>query len=348
MAQSMAITRYVANKWGIEGDSLEDFAMSEQLIEESNDILQILMDAKYKEPNKNTPQKWNEQLEKLPKHIAALEKLMTGEKFTSKHTMGDFCLFQVINYFLDSCPGALKDLPKLKIWYNEIASNSDVMYLLNTTPAWYKAPSEPIVMHYFDLKARALAVPVAAAYKGLTQASFQWKKVSFDHWKNNADNIKSKCTFGQLPVVIHGDVVMSQSMAITRYCAMQWGLEGSTMKEFAMCEQLIEQSKDMFEIFMGAKYYGEDKNTAEKWDTQLEKMPKHLAKCEKLLVGTKFTASHTMGDFCLFGEVSRYLDNCPQGLDDFPGLKGWYDEIASNAAVKAVLENTQVWFKKGN
>merc|ERR1712141_16012 len=63
MSQSMAITRYVSKKWGLEGDNLKDFAISELLIEESNDLFTSLTQFGFGLP------KFSEQLPKLSKQL---------------------------------------------------------------------------------------------------------------------------------------------------------------------------------------------------------------------------------------------------------------------------------------
>lgn len=47
--------------------------------------------------------------------------------------------------------------------------------------------------------------------------------------------------FMQLPFMIHGDVKIAQSMAITRYIAKIGGLDGNNPAEFAFSEMLIEE-----------------------------------------------------------------------------------------------------------
>merc|ERR1711994_323970 len=132
MSQSMAITRYVSKKWGLEGDNLKDFAISELLIEESNDLFTSLTQFGFGLP------KFSEQLPKLSKQLDYLEKLMTKGKFADEKLMGDFCLFHVINMYHDNDPSILEKHNNLKVWYNEIANNDGVEALLKNTKLIFK------------------------------------------------------------------------------------------------------------------------------------------------------------------------------------------------------------------
>ena len=50
MAQSFGILRYIAKKANLLGDTDAEYAMSEMLIEESNDIRNIARDARSEDP----------------------------------------------------------------------------------------------------------------------------------------------------------------------------------------------------------------------------------------------------------------------------------------------------------
>jgi len=137
LAQSGAIARYLGRKFGLQGESDADFAHSEQLIEESQDIFTALVKANYS-PNK--AEAYTEAFATtIPNHLANLEKLLNGDRFTSKTTTGELAIFNVINIALDLEAGLLGNFPGLQAFYNRIAANEGVAaYLASGVPAYFK------------------------------------------------------------------------------------------------------------------------------------------------------------------------------------------------------------------
>lgn len=131
IAQSMAISRYLARKAGIQGDTDVDFAMSEQLIEEHKEIFTMLVKAKHA---KTDEERKVLHTESIPGQLALLEKLLQGDFFASKVTTGDLAIFSVLNVLLDVRPEALDTFPKLKAFYARIAAVPQVdRFLKNIT-----------------------------------------------------------------------------------------------------------------------------------------------------------------------------------------------------------------------
>jgi glutathione S-transferase len=89
-AQSGAIIRYVAKKGGLDGDNLADFAKSEMLIEEMQDINTLFVKAMYApEGRVEGFQKLFAADSSLHYQLSCLEKLLTGDSFCSKPLAGD-------------------------------------------------------------------------------------------------------------------------------------------------------------------------------------------------------------------------------------------------------------------
>jgi len=138
LGQSMAIARYASRKAGLSGDNDRDFAISEQLIEEQNDIYNVLAKAQYTTGDKT--EAWKNAVEvELPKHFAALENLLHGDHFGSKLTAGDVAVFSAVNTVLDVDPKALEHHPKLRGHYERVSALPGVAkYLANSPPAYFK------------------------------------------------------------------------------------------------------------------------------------------------------------------------------------------------------------------
>eukprot|EP01103_Thecamoeba_quadrilineata_P021279 TRINITY_DN9722_c0_g1_i1.p1 TRINITY_DN9722_c0_g1~~TRINITY_DN9722_c0_g1_i1.p1 ORF type:complete len:196 (+),score=47.74 TRINITY_DN9722_c0_g1_i1:13-600(+) len=119
VAESAAITRFLARKAKIEGDNDEDFAHSEQAIEFANDILTALAQAHYGSDKKAGYKKFYEE---LPTYLGKAEKVLKGDFFASKLTTGDLAIFSILNIIVDAHPTALDNNARLKAHYNRIAA----------------------------------------------------------------------------------------------------------------------------------------------------------------------------------------------------------------------------------
>ena len=136
VAQSAAIGRYLGRKFGLQGETDADFAHSEQLIEEAQDIFAAIGKANY---GADKAEAFNELFAtEVPKHFALLEKLLQGgDHFTTTTTTGEIAVFNVINILLDLEPAVLSNFAGLQSFYNRISSNAGVAAYLAASPAAY-------------------------------------------------------------------------------------------------------------------------------------------------------------------------------------------------------------------
>jgi len=130
MGQSMAIARYAARKAGLQGDNDADVAMSEQLIEEQNDVYNLLAKAQYSAGDKeHKDAAFKNVIENdVPKHLASLEKLLHGHNhhFGSKVLAGDLAIFAILDILHDLDAAVLDKTPKLKAFFEHLAADSKV------------------------------------------------------------------------------------------------------------------------------------------------------------------------------------------------------------------------------
>jgi len=137
IGQSMAISRYLARKGNLLGESDDEFAASEQFVEEQNDLYNILAGAQYAPGDKAAAWKKAEEVQ-LPAHLERLEKLL-GDKdyFSGKVLLGDLAIFSVFNLIRDVFPNVLDNYPKLKAFYDRLASQPNVVKFLETSNQVY-------------------------------------------------------------------------------------------------------------------------------------------------------------------------------------------------------------------
>jgi len=100
-------------------------------------------------------------------------------------------------------------------------------------------PSEKPVVVYWELCARG----------DICKCLLHAGNVEYTLDTDNANSwpaYKSKCPFGQLPVLKHGDVVLAQGGAVNRYCARLTGLYPTNPIEASLCDMIIEECMDIF------------------------------------------------------------------------------------------------------
>eukprot|EP01126_Amoeba_proteus_P046149 TRINITY_DN51_c0_g2_i14.p1 TRINITY_DN51_c0_g2~~TRINITY_DN51_c0_g2_i14.p1 ORF type:complete len:200 (-),score=42.84 TRINITY_DN51_c0_g2_i14:375-974(-) len=129
LGQSMAIFRFIARKTGLAGDNDRDFATSELLIEEAVDINAALGKAFYGADRKAEMDKLF--AESIPKHLAAVEKLATGETISGKVLAGDLAIFAVLDGLRRLQPDVLDNSPKLKAFHAKLSTDEKLTGLVN-------------------------------------------------------------------------------------------------------------------------------------------------------------------------------------------------------------------------
>jgi len=117
LAQNFAIARYLARKGKLEGSTDRDFAASEQLYEETADILKLVSKSYQQEGDKLANLKKIFETE-LPKHLEALEKLIieSSGHFTAgpKLVGGEVAIFAMLSLGEEVKQDLFDATPKLK------------------------------------------------------------------------------------------------------------------------------------------------------------------------------------------------------------------------------------------
>jgi glutathione S-transferase/ketosteroid isomerase-like protein len=184
-----------------------------------------------------------------------------------------------------------------------------------------------MTLYYWNIRARAHFANVIAAYAG---QPLQWER-QFE-WPGT---LKAKSPFGQVPYFEDGDVHLGQSMAIYRYLARKLKLEGDSLADFGLSEMLIEESSDIYNLMAKAQYSEAKIAAFEKFFS--EQLPSHLSNLEKLFKGPQFCPRVLSGDLAIFTILDIIVNLEPKALDTHGKLKAFYQKIAENPGVKALL-----------
>jgi glutathione S-transferase len=138
----MAIARYCAKITGLDGEG-NDWATSEMMLEEHNDIFDLFNAAKYRHAQPDSQEAWDKCVKvDVPKHLAMLEtKITESGFFGSKMCAGDIAICSVINFGLDSGLD-LAPFPKIGALYASVCLGSGPVaaYIAEATPPYFKRP----------------------------------------------------------------------------------------------------------------------------------------------------------------------------------------------------------------
>lgn len=161
IGQSGAITRYLARIGGLQGSTDADYAMSEMLLSEYEDIYNMFVKAKYSDP-KDQVAAWSECLEtKLPKQLTYLEALLKDGNpyFTTRGPcVGDLAIFCGLNVALDCNPRILQLFPKLQRFYGAVCQ-------IQKLQAYF---AQPMPLYFERVTAEAPPQPVTAATQSMS------------------------------------------------------------------------------------------------------------------------------------------------------------------------------------
>jgi len=150
---------------------------------------------------------------------------------------------------------------------------------------------------------------------------------------------------GQIPVMVDGDLTLTESLAITLHIARKHGgmLGPQTVEEQALCEQWALLAATSLEgpalEILYIQEDGGDKTpegqaaialNAERLRRPLARLEQHL-QGRQWLMAERFTATDIMVAECL-----RYAQGHPTLLSEFPATKAWIERCQARPAFKAM------------
>ena len=182
-------------------------------------------------------------------------------------------------------------------------------------------------------------VPVLQAYR-LTGANAGWTG-----WTTATPDFLQKNPQGQIPALADGDVVLTESLAITLYLARKYGgalgpqsdIETALMEQWALFAITAVEGPALEMYYPIAE--GRDKTpegaaliaiNAEKLRRPLARLQTHLA-AHPYLVGDRFTAADINTAECL-----RYAQGHPTLLADHPAVKDWIERCQTRPAFQSM------------
>lgn len=189
------------------------------------------------------------------------------------------------------------------------------------------------VLGYWNIRGLAGAIGLLLGYtetdfenKFYTQAD---KEHGFSRKEWTDEKEKVGLDFPNLPYYIDGDRKITQSNAILRYIARKHDLVGKTEEEQYKVDMLEQEIFDFRMKFVGLCYSPEFEKRKQQFlvdvKVGLGRFEKWIEKGSKWLAGDDFTYV----DIVLYDVLDQHLVLEPKILDDFKGLKNFYEKVDS-------------------
>ena len=194
---------------------------------------------------------------------------------------------------------------------------------------------------YFDVMARGLAPACALELSGLPWA----RRASPDRMALKADH--TTYPFGQLPVLVHGEVVVAQSTAIANYIGRQARMLGAGELEHTTSDMLIAAFEVIYQLLTDgvptayAKLGERRKGDFDFYRKTLDELlPVQLLALERLLAarhGKWSAAENTVGEIylaTLLYQIRLVHASC---LDATPLLKSCTERMLARPELQLVI-----------
>jgi len=159
---------------------------------------------------------------------------------------------------------------------------------------------------------------------------------------NTWPSFKNETPFGVLPVLVHGDLELTQGGAVNRYCAKLGGIYPDDPVEAAKVDMIHDQCQDIFDkIFITLKPTDKE-GKIEAWKTLREEvLPAQFALLEKYL--EKSGKPYFGGDepnaadvyfYAVYGIYEHSEMGAAEILENYPKLKGTTEGVKEMGRVK--------------
>uniref|UniRef100_A0A9J2P7J0 glutathione transferase n=1 Tax=Ascaris lumbricoides TaxID=6252 RepID=A0A9J2P7J0_ASCLU len=237
LAQSFAINRYLARKFGFAGNDPLEEAFVDSIADAFNDFFRETIKTVVAAANDDVEDKeavYNETI------VPAKEKLFPPlRQFLSKSNSGyvvgkslTWADLMISNYFA-TCEAIF---PHFFDGYTDIQNY--VKHILNLPKIKQNTPEYKLI--YFDVQMRA--EPARMMFK-LAGVPFEDVRISKQEWPQ----LKPTMPFGQVPVLEFDGHKLGQSFAINRFLARKFGFAGKDPLEQAYVDSIADGFKDFFE-----------------------------------------------------------------------------------------------------
>eukprot|EP01006_Ploeotia_vitrea_P009526 TRINITY_DN2254_c0_g1_i1.p2 TRINITY_DN2254_c0_g1~~TRINITY_DN2254_c0_g1_i1.p2 ORF type:complete len:436 (-),score=89.83 TRINITY_DN2254_c0_g1_i1:1747-3054(-) len=353
VSQTLAIAEYVAFKFAknLLGETPQDFASSAALLQLSEEIFVGMVKSHYHPADKTAA--WNQYFDTtLPGIFKNLEKLMNADnKFTNAVTLGELAVFAVLSVAKDLQGDILDNFTKMSAWFNNLANDEKVKKFtaaLAGCRSYFKRTSYEIQFGYWDIRGLASSFRLFFQYMGIkfTDNQYSCVKKEDGSWDRSAwadvakPPLKAREPLMNLPYLVDGDNVVTQTNAIWSYLGRTYNMYGDDETTRSRVDMILCQTMDLRNSFVSICYGSKENLEKQRPTYGAQTAGPHLAKFEATLGkwGTNFIASNnvTIADFHTWDMLDQHTQLLGKDyLQEYPLLKAYYDRVGNLPATVA-------------
>uniref|UniRef100_A0A6U2H7W0 glutathione transferase n=1 Tax=Hemiselmis andersenii TaxID=464988 RepID=A0A6U2H7W0_HEMAN len=221
-----------------------------------------------------------------------------------------------------------------------------------------KMPTSKVTIAYAPVRGLGAAIKMCCEFAGADYEVFEYQgvenKLEVDAWREGwwADKpaMYEKNSMINIPFVVDGETVVSQSNACLTYLGRKYKLLGSNDAELTKVEQCLCELMDLRNTVVGICYGPPDTYEQRAKDHFDNYVQVSFGKFEKWLTvnKTKFLGADvpTVADFHMFEMLDQHETWCkplgkPQPLDKFPLLKELHTNIRTHPNLAKYFDGPQ-------
>jgi len=198
----------------------------------------------------------------------------------------------------------------------------------------HKSSSVKPRLTYFN--ARVLA---EASRMILVEANVPFDDIRVRHLE---PSVRSKCTFGQVPLYEDGEFTLVQSRAIGRYLATKHGLRGPNDETAAIADMVVDGVYDLLDRYTASFRSLTDPNQREEAKTTFAQsdLPAWLLFFEQHLIqfGEYYAGHWTWADLVVFSRFADLVAKFPQAFVHTPQVKAHLERVANRPRIAAWIK----------
>jgi len=199
-----------------------------------------------------------------------------------------------------------------------------------------EAMSENYRLVYFNCRGRAEPARYLFAY-----ANVLYEDVRFE--EKDWPTLKQKMPFGKTPVleINNGKYVIAESIPITKFLAVEFGLAGMDKFEVAKCDMIVSALRD-FETSRWTFFREQDPIKKEELKKTFlnDTAPEFLGQMMKQLDDDRYFVGNslTWTDFCVAHAFTYVKEDCPTIFDNYKPLNEHMNRIFNIPLIKKWIE----------
>uniref|UniRef100_A0A7S4IF88 glutathione transferase n=1 Tax=Prymnesium polylepis TaxID=72548 RepID=A0A7S4IF88_9EUKA len=201
-----------------------------------------------------------------------------------------------------------------------------------------------VTVAYWAIRGLAQPIRLLLEYTGTPYTDKKYEQgpaPDFDKscWFDVKDTVLGEYPFPNLPYLIDGDLVVTQSNAIVRHLARTSGLLGSTTEAAARCDIMLEEGMDLRNRTVGMAYRPPGGDYDGALPAYEETLRAHLTKCSKYLGSSKWFAGDelTACDFVIYELLDQNALMVKGVLDAYSNLKDYHARFRALPEIAAYL-----------